>query len=417
VVATESKERAIPAAGVDLGHPDTYVDGVPYETFARLRRDAPVAWVAEPAYEGFDGGPGFWAVTRHADIVEVSRHPEIYSSHVGATFLRDQRPRDLAGLQQMMLNLDPPDHSKLRKIVSRVFTPKMVNGMFESVSRHAHDIVAALGSDTEIDLVAKVSAEMPLLVLADLLGVPADDRHLLYSWTNRMVGLDDPAYGGRAAFLSAFQEMFAYAEEQTELRRRTPGRDVWSLIVNAEVDGERLTLDELQRFFQLLMIAGNETTRNLLTGAVLTLAAHPDQWAEVRADPELLKPAIEEILRFHPPVMQFRRTAVSEAELGGQRIRAGDKVVVFYVSGNRDEVVFADPDRFDIHRNPANHLAFGSGTHFCLGNSLARLEVRVLLEALFARFPRMRPAGPAQRFRSNFINGYRELPVALGPAA
>jgi cytochrome P450 len=417
VVATESKERAIPAAGVDLGHPDTYVDGVPYETFARLRRDAPVAWVAEPAYAGFDGGPGFWAVTRHADIVEVSRHPEVYSSHVGATFLRDQRPRDLAGLQQMMLNLDPPDHSKLRKIVSRVFTPKMVNGMFESVSRHAHDIVAALGPDTEIDLVAKVSAEMPLLVLADLLGVPADDRHLLYSWTNRMVGLDDPAYGGRAAFLSAFQEMFAYAEEQTELRRRTPGQDVWSLIVNAEVDGEQLTLEELQRFFQLLMIAGNETTRNLLTGAVLTLAAHPDQWAELRADPELLKPAIEEILRFHPPVMQFRRTAVSEAELGGQRIRAGDKVVVFYVSGNRDEAVFTDPDRFDIHRNPSNHLAFGSGTHFCLGNSLARLEVRVLLEELFARFPRMRLAGPAQRFRSNFINGYRELPVALGQAA
>ncbi|MGQ4601264.1 cytochrome P450 [Nocardia sp. R6R-6] len=417
MVASESQGQVVPTAGVDLGHPDTYADGVPYETFAQLRCEAPVAWVDEPAYEGFNGGPGFWAVTRHADIVEVSRNPEIYSSHVGATFLRDQRPRDLAALQQMMLNLDPPDHSKLRKIVSRVFTPKMVNGTFESVARYAHEIVAALEPNSEIDLVAKVSSEMPLMVLADLLGAPASDRHLLYSWTNRMVGLDDPAYGGRPAFFSAFQEMFAYAEAQTTIRRRNPGDDVWSLVVNAEVDGERLTTDELQRFFQLLMIAGNETTRNLLTGAILTLDAHPDQWAQLRSDLELLTPAIEEILRFHPPVMQFRRTAMADGELGGQRIAAGDKVVMFYVSGNRDETVFTDPDRFDIHRNPANHLAFGIGTHFCLGNSLARLEARVLLGELFARFPQMRVAGPPQRFRSNFINGYRELPVALGPAA
>ncbi|MEB3371342.1 cytochrome P450 [Saccharopolyspora mangrovi] len=417
MATSESSGLVIPRAGVDLGHPDTYADGVPYEVFARLRDEAPVAWVDEPPYKGFDGGPGFWAVTRHADINEVSRHPEVHSSHAGATFLRDQRPRDLAALQQMMLNLDPPDHSKLRKIVSRVFTPKMVNGMLESVERYAHEIVDGLEPDTEIDLVAKVSAEMPLMVLADLLGVPRSERHLLYSWTNRMVGLDDPAYGGRAAFLSAFQEMFAFAEEQTEIRRRDPGDDVWSLIVNAEVDGERLSTDELQRFFQLLMIAGNETTRNLLTGAVITLDQHPDQWAQLRANPDLLKVAIEEILRFHPPVMQFRRTAVTDAELGGQHIAAGDKVVMFYVSGNRDEAVFDEPDRFDIHRNPANHVAFGSGTHFCLGNSLARLEVRVLLSELFARFPQMRVAGPPARFRSNFINGYRELPVALGPAA
>lgn len=416
MVTSQNQERLIPSSGVDLGHPDTYADGVPYEVFGRLRRELPVAWVPEPAYEGFDGGPGFWAVTRHADIVEVSRHSEVYSSHVGATFLRDQRPRDLAALQQMMLNLDPPDHVKLRKIVSRVFTPKMVNGMSDSVASYARDIVAALEPDTEIDLVEKVSAEMPLLVLADLLGVPASDRHLLYSWTNRMVGLDDPAYGGRPAFLSAFQEMFAYAQEQTEIRRRNPGHDVWSLIANAEVDGQSLTLDELQRFFQLLMIAGNETTRNLLTGAVLTLDEHPDQWAQLRTNPDLLPVAIEEILRFHPPVMQFRRTAVTDAELGGQRIAAGDKVVMFYVSGNRDESVFDAPDRFDIHRNPANHLAFGTGTHFCLGNSLARLEARVLLGELFARFPRMHVVGRPQRFRSHFINGYREVPVALGPA-
>lgn len=412
-----STKTTVPTADVDLGHPDTYAAGLPYPEFARLRREAPVAWVEEPAYEGFDGGPGFWAVTRHADVVEVSRHPEIYSSHAGATFLRDQRPRDLAALQQMMLNIDPPDHSKLRKIVSKVFTPRMVNGMFESVDRYAAQIVDGLEPDTEIDLVEQVSSELPLFVLAELLGVPAEDRHLLHSWTNRMVGLDDPAYGGRPAFLAAFMEMFAYAERQTEIRRAHPGDDVWSLIVNAEVDGERLTLDELQRFFQLLMIAGNETTRNLLTGAVLTLDAHPDQWARLRAEPNLLKPAIEEILRFHPPVIQFRRTAVADARLGGQEITAGDKVVIFYASANRDEAVFPNPERFDIDRKPTQHLAFGVGAHFCLGSSLARMEARVLLGRLFARFPELRVAGEPTRFRSHFINGYRELPVTLGPAA
>lgn len=411
-----STTTAVPA-GVDLGHPDTYADGLPYTEFSRLRREAPVAWVEEPAYEGFDGGPGFWAVTRHADVVEVSKHPEVYSSHAGATFLRDQRPRDLAALQQMMLNIDPPGHSKLRKIVSKVFTPKMVNGMFESVDRYAARIVDGLEPDTEVDLVERVSSELPLFVLAELLGVPAEDRHLLYSWTNRMVGLDDPTYGGRPAFLAAFMEMFAYAERQTEIRRGNPGDDVWSLIVNAEVDGERLTLDELQRFFQLLMIAGNETTRNLLTGAVLTLDAHPGEWARVRAETNLLKPAIEEILRFHPPVIQFRRTAVADAELGGQAIAAWDKVVIFYASANRDQDVFAEPDRFDIDRNPTRHLAFGVGTHFCLGNSLARMEAHILLGRLFARFPQMRVAGEPTRFRSHFINGYRKLPVELGPAA
>jgi cytochrome P450 len=411
------QHAGVATAPLDLGDPDTYADGMPYAEFARLRREAPVAWIPEPATGEFTGGPGFWAVTRHADIVEVSRTPEVYSSHAGATFLRDQRPRDLAALQQMMLNIDPPEHSKLRKIVSKAFTPKSVNTMFASVAAYARDIVAGLEPDSEIDLVARVSAEMPLLVLADVLGVPSEDRHLLHDWTNRMVGLDDPTYGGRPAFLSAFMEMFAYAEDQTARRRANPGDDVWSTIVNAQVDGERLSTDELQRFFQLLMIAGNETTRNLLSGAVLTLDAHPDQWAQVRADPELLKAAVEEVLRFHPPVIYFRRTAVTDTELGGQPIAAGDKVVVFYPSGNRDESVFPDPDRFDVHRNPANHLAFGIGTHFCLGNSLARMEARLLLGELFARFPDMRVAGAPQRFRSNFINGYRELPVALGPAA
>lgn len=403
--------------GPDLGDPGTYRDGVPHRLFAELRRTRPVAWIEEPTGEDFAGGPGFWAVTRYEDVLTVSRNPSVFSSHKGATFLRDQRPKDLAALQQMMLNIDPPHHGKLRSIVSKAFTPRMVQGLFSSVDAHAEEIVAALEPDTEIDLVENVSAEMPLRVLADVLGVPPADRALLYDWTNRIVGLDDPSYGGLPAFLSAFTEMFAYAAEQTRAKREHPTGDIWSTIVNAEVDGERLSTEDLNRFFQLLVIAGNETTRNLLTGAVLTLGDHPAEWDALRAAPDLLPSAIEEVLRFHSPVIQFRRTATCDTVLGGQEIAEGQKVVMFYGSANRDESVFADPDRFDVTRNPVNHLAFGAGTHFCLGNSLARMEARVLLGRLFARFPHMRPAGGPERFRSNFINGIRRLPVQLGPAA
>ncbi|MFF4260223.1 cytochrome P450 [Streptomyces sp. NPDC001663] len=403
--------------GPDLGHPDTYRDGVPHGLFAELRRTRPVAWIEEPPSEGFAGGPGFWAVTRYEDIVTVSRDPAVFSSHQGATFLRDQRPKDLAALQQMMLNIDPPEHGKMRSIVSKAFTPRMVQGLFASVDAHAEAIVSGLEPGAEIDLVEQVSAEMPLRVLADVLGVIPADRGLLYDWTNRMVGLDDPSYGGLPAFLSAFTEMFGYAAEQTRIKRAHPTGDVWSTIVNAEVDGERLSAGELMRFFQLLVIAGNETTRNLLTGAVLTLGEHPHQWDALLANPESLPSAIEEVLRFHSPVIQFRRTATRDTVLGGQEIAEGQKVVLFYGSANRDEAVFPDPDRFDITRNPVNHLAFGVGTHFCLGNSLARMEARALLGRLFARFQHMRVTGEPERFRSNFINGIRRLPVHLGPAA
>jgi cytochrome P450 len=231
-----------------------------------------------------------------------------------------------------------------------------------------------------------------------------------------MVGLDDPSYGGREAFLSAFIEMFEYSAAQTRAKRTEPGSDVWSLIVNAEVDGTQLSPEELNRFFQLLVIAGNETTRNLLTGAILTLGEHPGEREKLADDPALLPNAIEEVLRFHSPVIQFRRTVTRSTELGGKQMHEGQKVVIFYVSANRDEAQFDDPDTFRIDRGAANHLAFGAGTHFCLGNSLARLEAKVLLEALFTRFPHWQVTGPPDRFRSNFIHGIKKLPVHLGKA-
>lgn len=397
----------------DLGNPNTYLDGFPYEAVAELRREQPVVWCPEPEAADFEGGPGFWFVTRHSDVIEVSKHPEVFSSHIGGTSVRDFDKKNLAAIQQMMLNLDPPEHSQIRKIISRAFTPRTVQGMFDAIDAHADRVIAGLGDGGDFDLVPRFSAEMPLFVLADILGIPADERHLLFDWTNRMVGFDDPAAGDRSSYVSAFMELFAYAHRLTQQKRTTPTDDVWSMVVNAEVDGERLSDDDLDRFFQLLVIAGNETTRNLLNGFVLTMSEHPDQMALLRRKPDLLGGAIEEVLRWHPPILQFRRTAVSDYELGGQQVRAGDKVVISYASANRDAAVFEQPDRFDITRSPNPHLAFGTGQHFCLGNAVARLEAKVLLAKLLQRFDTIEVTGPPVRLRSNFVNGITELPVRM----
>jgi cytochrome P450 len=316
----------------------------------------------------------------------------------------------------MMLNMDPPDHTNLRRIISRVFTPRAVAELMGSIEGYAKAIVAAVAEKGEVDFVEEVAAEMPLLVLADVLGVPAEDRHLLFDWTNRLIGYDDPEFGGDdAGFRSAFTDMFAYAAEKTKEKRANPGEDVWSRIVNAEVDGERLSRTELERFFQLLVVAGNETTRNHLTGALYALSLHPAEWARLRGDLSLMPGALDEVLRWWPPVIQFRRTATRDTELAGQPIAEGDKVVIFYASANRDEAIFADPDRFDITRDPNPHLSFGVGPHFCLGAALAKLEAKVLLTELFARLPDLEVAGPPERLRSNFINGIRHLPVRFTP--
>ncbi|HEY5853595.1 MAG TPA: cytochrome P450, partial [Aldersonia sp.] len=407
------------AALPDILNPTLYTDGIPHDLLRELRREHPVVWVDEPVTDTFDGGRGYWLVLRHADVSHVSRHPEDFSSWRGTSFLRDQRPSDVAVLRRMMLNMDPPDHSSLRKIVNKAFTPQAIRRQLaEAIDRHARDVVDGVCESGSTDFLANVAAEMPLLVLADVLGVPAEDRKLLYGWTNRLVGLDDPEYGADpAAFLSAFTEMFAYARAATKERRKNPTGDLWSTVVNAEVDGERLSDGDLDRFFQLLVIAGNDTTRNLLANTMLTLSQHPDQFARLRADLSLLPSAIEEVLRFSPSVIQFRRTATRDLEFGGQRIAENDRVIINYASANRDETVFADPDRFDIARDPNPHISFGDGTHFCLGANLARLQVRVLLTELFTRLPDIEVSGEASHLRSGFMNGIKHLPVRFTPAA
>jgi cholest-4-en-3-one 26-monooxygenase len=397
----------------DLGNPSTYVTGFPYDEVAALRRETPVAWIPEPASEGFAGGPGFWYLTRHADVLTASKRPDLFSSQVGGTWVRNVSAQELAIQQQAMLNIDPPMHGQMRKIVSKAFTPRVVKGMGDSISAHADNLVSSLGDGGEIDWVEKVSSELPVLVLADILGIPSPERHLLFDWTNRMVGFDDPESGDKKSYVTAFLELFAYARKKTAEKRAEPTDDVWSTVVNAEVEGERLGDEQLDRFFQLLVIAGNETTRNMLNGAVVLLSENPDQWKLLRDDPTLMPQAIEEILRMFPPIMQFRRTCVEDTEVSGQTIRAGDKVVLSYAAANRDEAVFDNPDTFDITRTENPHLSFGHGTHFCLGNGVARLEGRTLLTKLFERFPSIEVIGEPVRLRSNFVNGITELPVRL----
>ncbi|WP_063064656.1 cytochrome P450 [Nocardia violaceofusca] len=397
----------------DLGNPATYVSGFPYDVVARLRRESPVFRVPEPATDDFAGGPGFWYVTRHADVMAAGKRPDVFSSYEGGTWVREVSPAELEIQRQAMLNIDPPMHTQMRKIISKAFTPRVVNGMMESIAAHADRIVESLGDGGELDWVQRISAEMPLLVLADILGIPSEERHLLFDWTNRMVGFDDPEAVDKKSYVSAFYELFAYARSQTAAKRANPTDDVWSLVVNAEVDGRTLTDDELDRFFQLLVIAGNETTRNMLNGAVLLLSENPGQWRMLREDPSLMPQAVEEILRMFPPILQFRRTCVQDIEFGGQQIKAGDKVVLSYAAANRDETVFENPDTFDITREQNPHVSFGFGTHFCLGSGVARLEGRLLLTKLFERFPSIEVIGEPVRLRSNFVNGITELPVRL----
>lgn len=406
--ATGIPRDAIPRSPVDLADPSTFDDGFPYDA---LRDAGPFVWVDEPNRDG--GEPGFWAVLSYAALLEIETRHEVFSSWEGSCFLRDPRPQDLPEIRRMLLNMDPPEHTKIRLTVNKMFTPRMIRRLSESIDQHAHDVVADVSDKDEFDFVTEVAAEMSLRVLADVMGLPLEDRHLLFDWTERLVGDGDVEMGGDPrAFVSALMEMFQYADEQVDAKRANPGDDVWSVVANADVDGEQLDKDQLNRFFQLLATAGNETTRTLMTGGVLTLFDHEDQYELLLGDvPGRVDGAVEEMLRFHPPVMQFRRTVVEPFELAGHAFAPGDKVVMYYPAANRDPEVFGDPDRFDITRDPNPHLSFGAGPHFCLGANLARVQSRALFRELLTQIRDLAPAGPPQRMRSNMINGYASCPV------
>jgi len=400
-------------APVDLSDSRSYVDGVPHAYLAHLRHHDPVHWQDEP------GGPGFWAITRYEDCVTVNRDYERFSSAARGTMPFELDADEIAQQGLMMLNMDPPLHTRYRRLVNKGFTPRMVRDLEESIHRSADAIIDEVIETGRADFVTQISAELPLQVIAELLGVPPDDRHRMFEWSNRMVGNEDPEYQDQTALaLTSAMELYAYASELFAKKRIDPHADLMSALTTVEIDGERLSDMELELFFLLLTVAGNETTRNLMSGAMHAFFQYPEQWQRLLDDRSLLPSAVDEMLRFVTPVMNFRRTAMVDTELSGTKIAAGDKVVFFHASANRDEDIFGDSDTFDVGRDPNPHIAFGGGgPHFCLGTNLARMEIRVMFEHLLDRMPDIRQDGEVQRLQSQFINGVKHIPVAFTPSA
>jgi len=402
-------------ADIDLCDPGNFVAGVPHEWFALLRKEAPVYWHPDP-----DGqSEGFWAVTRFDDCVGVNRDYEHFSSAAKTSLFSDFDEELIEQQRMMMVNMDPPMHTRYRRLVSKGFTPRMIRDLEAKVVVATDAILDSVCEQGTADFVEQISAELPLQVIADLMGVPQEDRHLVFDWSNRMIGADDPEFQISAeAAGQAAMELYAYADQLCEVKRLDPHTDLFSVLTQAEIEGDSLSQLELDMFFLLLSVAGNETTRNLISGAMVAFFDNPDQWERLRADRSLLPSAIEEMLRYVSPVMHFRRQVTSEVTIGGQVMAPGDKVVFWHTSANRDEAVFADPDRFDIGRVTNNHMAFGGGgPHFCLGANLARMEIRVMFDRLLDRMPDIHLDGDVQRLRSNFINGVKHIPVAFTPSA
>jgi cholest-4-en-3-one 26-monooxygenase len=399
-------------ADVDLFDPDLYEkNGVPHEAMRFLRAEAPVHFHQEP------GGRGFWAITKYEDVMAIGKDPHTFSSSRGGTNIQDYPPEHLSTIQMLMLNMDPPQHNKFRKLASKGFTPRMVALMEPKIREACKKIIDAIAQKGEVDFVRTVSAELPLVVIADLIGIPQDDRDKIFGWTNRLIGFDDPEFqtnveDGRAA---AF-EMWMYANTLAEGRKGASGEDLVTVLINAEIEGERLSEMEFDAFFLLLAVAGNETTRNAISGGLLALFENPEQYARLQREPALIPTAIDEMIRWVTPVNYFRRTATKDVELRGVKIKENDKVCMYYASANRDEDMFGPTAMsFDITRSPNEHLAFGGGQHFCLGSSLAKLEMRILFEEVFRRLPDLQLSGKVRRLRSNFINGVKEIPVRFTP--
>lgn len=398
---------------IDLYDPDRYVIGVPHEQLARLRARAPVYFHPDPQTDGF------WAVTRHEDVVFISRNAEIFSSGARTAMLAESDGDALEKQKLLFLNMDAPEHTRLRGLVNRGFTPRMVARLHQKVEGICGQLVDKALAAGELDVVTGISAPLPLQVIAELMGIPEDDHQKVFHWSNQMIGFDDPEFGTSENHAQmAAAEVFLYANELGAQKRACPVDDIVSKLISPDDEGNQLTEMEFDMFFILLAVAGNETTRNAISGGVLALIENPDEWQRLKDDPELCKTAVDEIVRWVSPVMQFRRTVMEDVELGGKQLKAGDKVVMFYPSANRDETVFDDPYRFDVARDPNPHLGFGGGgPHFCLGSHLAKQEIELLLRALVSKVDRIDLLSDPRRLRSNFINGIKEMRVRLVPAS
>lgn len=402
----------------DLKNPDLYVEGVPYELFARLRREDPVYWNPET------NGSGFFALTRHADIVEVSRQPALFSSAYenGGHRIFNENELGLTGAGDSAIGIpfisrDPPSHTEYRKFVVPALSPARLAGIEQRISERCAEMVAKIPAGQEVDLVPILSAPLPLLTLAELLGIPGDSWHDLYRWTNAFVGEDDPEFRQSPEAMGAILgEFFGFAQELFEKRRAEPGEDIASMLANAQINGEPIPFKEFVGNLILVLVGGNETTRNSISQSVIAFANNPDQWDEIRADPSLLKSAVVEMVRFASPVMHMRRTATADTQIAGKDIPKGSKIVLWYSSGNRDDAAYVDPDRFNIRRKGPQHVAFGAGQHVCVGSRLAELQLRVVFGQLAARVKRFEVTATPRRFRSNFINGLKDLKVRFHAA-
>ncbi|MFJ6630032.1 cytochrome P450 [Streptomyces sp. NPDC091376] len=406
--------------GFDATDPDLLQSRIPLPEFAQLRQTAPVWWCPQPrGITGFDD-EGYWVVTRHADVRHVSTHPELFSSNENTAVIRfnEHISRDQIEVQRLiMLNMDPPEHTRVRQIVQRGFTPRAIRGLESALRDRARKIVEAARSgaaaDGSFDFVTSVAVELPLQAIAELIGIPQDDRARIFDWSNKMVAYDDPEYAITEEIgAEAAMELIGYSMNLAADRKQCPAKDIVTQLVAAEGEGN-LSSDEFGFFVLLLAVAGNETTRNAISHGMHAFLTHPEQWELYKRDRPAT--AAEEIVRWATPVVSFQRTATQDTELGGRKIKKGDRVGLFYSSANNDPEVFDNPEAFDITRDPNPHLGFGGGgPHFCLGKSLAIQEIELIFNAIADTLPDLRLAGDPRRLRAAWLNGIKELQVSVG---
>ncbi len=403
-------ETAFDRATLDIATPEHYErNGYPHAEWTWLRRNDPVF-----RYERDNVDP-FWAITKHADIVAIGKRPDLFLNEPRLAVFTNDLPPPPEGAARHLLNMDPPDHARYRRVTSRWFTPRAILGMSDKVERVTREILDDAARKTAGDFVADISARITIAVIAEMLGVPKTYWDKLFRWTNEIIAPQDPEFQqGKTAqetIEGARLELFTYFHELSEERRRRPTDDIVSVIANGEVQGQPLPPVELLSYYFLLVVAGNETTRNAMTGGMMALLENPNEWQKLRTQPELVDSAVEEIVRWTTPVIQFARTATQDHELRGKTIREGESVCLFYASGNRDEEVFEDPFAFRIDRHPNPHIGFGMGEHVCLGAHLARLELKHAFAQLARRLEACDLTGPIERARSSFVGGIKRAPM------
>jgi cholest-4-en-3-one 26-monooxygenase len=404
-----AEDRALDPATLDIVSAEHYErHGYPHREWTWLRAHDPVFWYERPNVDPF------WAITKQTDLIEISRQPRLFLNAPRMAVFTNDLPPPEEGTSRHLLNMDPPDHGLYRAVTSRQFTPRAVQALAAKVERITTEVLDEAAERDGGDFVKDISARITIAVIAEMLGVPRDDWALLFRWTNEIIAPQDPEFqhGTPHETLEAARiELFTYFADMVSARRARPTDDIVSVVANGQVGGAALEPVELLSYYFLLVVAGNETTRNAMTGGLLALLENPGEWAKLRANPALVEPAVEEIVRWVTPVIQFARTATQDYTLRGKTIRAGQSVCLFYPSANRDEDVFDHPFAFRVDREPNRHVAFGIGEHVCLGAHLARLELRTAFAALRERLEHCEPAGPAERVRSSFVGGIKRAPM------